>query len=94
MANVAAIRFIAFFAGLLGVIFLIIALPTHHWYHYTPNSNSTSSTPSSGSPHVQTVYGGIFEDCRLMTDDSYYCRATHGNGIVFSISALSSIAEL
>ena len=81
MANIAAIRFIAFFAGLLGVIFLIVALPTHHWYHSRPyGTNETSIT----GLHVETIYGGIFEDCSKMSDGSYSCRTTHGDGTVFN----------
>ena len=77
MANIAAIRFIAFFAGLLGVIFLIVALPTHHWYHHRPYG--TNETAITGL-HVEEVYGGIFEKCEKMSDSSYSCRATNGNG--------------
>jgi len=75
MANVACIRFVAFFCGLLGVIFLITAIPTHHWYHARPYG--TNSTNVSGI-HTDTIYGGIFEDCQIMSDSSYSCRSTHG----------------
>ncbi|XP_066933119.1 protein NKG7-like [Clytia hemisphaerica] len=89
MANVAAIRFFAFFCGLLGVIFLITALPTHHWYHARPYGSNETVVPES--LHVKTIYGGIFEDCREMSDGSYSCHTTHGDGYVKTTKAFLAL---
>lgn len=87
MANVALIRFFAFFCGLLGVIFLITATPTHHWYHARPyGTNSTNHTAPKGV-HVEEIYGGIFEDCKQFSDNSYTCISQKGDAYLKSTKA-------
>jgi hypothetical protein len=83
MANVAAIRFVAFFCGLLGVIFLITAIPTHHWYHAKPYN--ATNTPHGF--HTEEIYGGIFENCHTSSDGSYSCKSNESDGYLKSTKA-------
>lgn len=84
--DVAAIRFCAFLLGLLGLLFLLIATPTHHWFH-------DSSPKGPGSNVTQESYGGIFETCDTHTGSSgYYCHDTKGHGYVKATKAFMVLA--
>lgn len=78
MANTGLIRFVAFVFGVLALLFLIIATPTHNWYvGYLEASNSTNG---STEDRTGDIYGGIFEDCYVRNDDSYTCRTQEAGG--------------
>lgn len=78
MANTGLIRFVAFVFGVLALLFLIIATPTHNWYvGYLEASNSTNG---STEDRTGDIYGGIFEDCYVRNDDSYTYRTQEAGG--------------
>ena len=77
MANTGLIRFVAFAFGVLALLFLIIATPTHNWYvGYLSNSTNNGTVED----RTGDIYGGIFEDCYMRKDKSYTCRTQEGGG--------------
>jgi len=82
MASVGAIRFFGFFFGILAILFLIIATPTHHWYHAETVSGNTT----------RHFYGGIFEDCTSVGDSRYTCVSSSGSGYLKATKAFLSLA--
>ena len=77
MANTGLIRFVAFVFGVLALLFLIIATPTHNWYvGYLSNSTNNETMED----RTGDIYGGIFEDCYVRKDKSYTCRTQEAGG--------------
>jgi len=80
MANVAAVRFASFFFGILALLFLIIAVPTHNWY------TGDKDIPSNGTENVREIYGGIFEDC-FLNGETYTCTTQLSDGYIKATKA-------
>ena len=69
MADIVGLsRLLAFIAGLFGLLFLVIATPTHHWFTFQTKSN-------------ETTYGGIWENCKQFPDGLYSCLPLPATGM-------------
>lgn len=67
--NVGLCRLFAFIFGFAGVLFLVLATPTHHWFVFKFKNNDT-------------IYGGIWENCRQDNDGMYTCLPTLATGML------------
>jgi len=53
-------RLFAFIFGLFGLLFIVIATPTHHWFTFQSKANFLT-------------YGGIWENCKQYANGVYSC---------------------
>ncbi|XP_065060983.1 peripheral myelin protein 22-like [Rhopilema esculentum] len=77
--SVGLARLFAFIFGFSGLLFIIVATPTHHWFVYKMKNNDT-------------IYGGIWENCRQDTDGMYSCSNLQTTDWLNAVKAFLIIA--